>query len=101
MTARYRVTPRAFADLAAIAEHTFRAWGEPQRDAYLEAIEQRFIWLAKQPMAGSPRPEIGERYRSFPEGSHVIFDVVREEAIDIVGLPHRSMDLPAYFSEES
>jgi len=100
MSASYRVTPRAFADLAAIARYTVAVWDESQRDAYLEAIEQRFSWLAKQPMAGRSRPEINERYRSFPEGSHVIFYIVREDGIDIIGVPHRSMGLPTYFSKD-
>ena len=99
MSVGYRVTPRAYKDLLAIARYTLKQWGEVQRDTYLQAIELRFAWLAEHPQLGRPRPEIGEDYRSFPEGAHVVFYVVRDDVIDIIGVPHRSMDLPSFFEE--
>ena len=32
-------------------------------------------------------------YRSYLEGSHIIFYVVDEEYVDIIGIPHQSMDI--------
>lgn len=32
-------------------------------------------------------------YRSVPEGSHIIFYVVTDEYVDIIGIPHKSMDI--------
>ncbi|MEO1020360.1 MAG: type II toxin-antitoxin system RelE/ParE family toxin, partial [Pseudomonadota bacterium] len=100
VTSRYRVTPRAFRDLASIARYTKTNWGKSQRDAYMQAIELRFAWLADNPGAGRSRPEVDKAYRSFPEGAHVIFYVVRDDSIDIVGVPHRSMDLTTFFGDE-
>lgn len=99
MSRRVRVTPRAYADLKAIARYTRATWGETQRDAYLADLERRFAWLADTPDLGRPRPELGEGYRSYPQGAHVIFYIARERAIDIIGILHRSMDVEGYFGE--
>ena len=93
MTARYRVTFRAYKDLAAIARYKLVRYGRSQRDIHLRAIGRRFDLLAEQPDLGRRRGEIAERCRSFPEGEHVIFYIVGDNGIDIIGLPHRLMDL--------
>ena len=65
MTARYRVTPRAAADLNRIATYTLRNWGRRQTTAYLKALSDRFGWLAEHPEIGRARPEILPELRSF------------------------------------
>jgi toxin ParE1/3/4 len=92
VTPAVRITPRAANDLRDIARYTFRIWGRKQRDAYLRAIDGRFAWLAQSPELGKPRPDIKDGYRSYPEGSHIIYYLVREGGIDIVGVLHRRMD---------
>lgn len=52
MSGRYRITPRAAADLRAIARYTVQTWGYKQRDIYLSAIDRRFSWLAENPSLG-------------------------------------------------
>lgn len=99
MSRRYRVTPRAHADLKAIARYTQANWGAGRRDAYLADLDRRFAWLAENPGLGSPRPELCAGYRSYPQGAHVIFYIPRETAIDIIGVVHRSMDVEGYFGE--
>jgi toxin ParE1/3/4 len=38
------------------------------------------------------------RFRiSYPQGSHVIFYLVREDGIDVIGVPHQCMDMVGYF----
>ena len=98
MSGRYRITPRAAADLRAIARYTVRTWGNKQRDIYLSAIDRRFSWLAENPSLGKPRPEVGHGYCSYPEGSHVIFYLMSEDGIDIIGVPHQRMDVLGYFT---
>lgn len=96
MTASFRVTPRAFEDLRNIGRYTFNQWGRDQRDAYLHGLDARFGWLARNPELGRRREEIAAGYRSFPHEAHVIFYLVRDGGIDIIGVPHQAMDIPAH-----
>lgn len=85
MSGAFRITPRAAGDLRDIARYTLRTWGRKQRDAYLRAMDKRFSLLTQNPTLGKPRPDIREGYRSYPQGSHVIFYLVREACIDPSG----------------
>ena len=93
----FRVTPRAQADLEAIADWTATTWGSDQMAAYLRVLTARFAWLAEAPDRGRDRADIGEGYRSFPEGRHVIFYICLEDRIAIIGIPHQAMDVIRYF----
>ena len=93
----FRITPRAASDLRDVARYTLGTWGRKQRDAYLREMDKRFAWLAENPMLGKPRPDIREGYRSYPQGSHVIFYLVRDTGIDIIGVLHQRMDVVNYF----
>jgi toxin ParE1/3/4 len=95
----FRVTPRALADLDVIAEYTLATWGERQTEKYLSELKQRFQWLADHPRAGRSRGEVGEGFRSYPHGSHVIFYLIERDYIAIIGVPHGSMDIEAYFKQ--
>ena len=97
MTNTYRITPRAKEDLKAIGRYTLKTWGKAQRDTYLHAMEERFAWLAQRPDLGRHRPEVREGYYSYPQGSHVVFYLIRESGIDIIGVPHQRMDIMNYF----
>lgn len=99
MSRRYRITPRAAEDLRNIARYTLQRWGRKQRDIYLSAIDRRFSWLAENPNLGKSRPDVSDAYYSYPQGSHVIFYLVREDGIDIIGVPHQRMDVLNYFSD--
>ena len=100
MTASFRVTPRAAADLNHIALYTLRNWERRQATAYLKALNDRFAWLTEYPDIGRARPEILPGLRCFREGSHIIFYRARETTIEIIGVPHMSMDIDTYFESE-
>jgi toxin ParE1/3/4 len=93
----YRVTPRALEDLKNIGRYTEQQWGKRQRNTYLRALEKRFSWLAENPQLGKHRTDVAEGYYSFPEGEHVVFYMIGEESIDIIGIPHKEMDIITYF----
>lgn len=65
----------------------------------MRALDDRFRWLAEHPHSGKHRPDIAEGYYSFSQGSHVIFYLIGAEAIDIIGVPHKHMDVTGYFAE--
>lgn len=93
MSANFRLTPRAAADLEAIADYTIETWGPEQLENYLRSLNSRIEWLAENPFAGRERNDVHAGYRSYPEGSHVIFYVVSDDHVSIIGIPHKSMDI--------
>jgi toxin ParE1/3/4 len=99
MTKTFRVTPRAAKDLKNIAAYTLKMWGKDQTHKYLQAMERRFMWLSENPEFGKHRSDICEGYYSYPQGSHIIFYLIRDACIDIIGVLHQRMDIVSYFSE--
>ena len=93
MSSGLRVTPRAAKDLREIARYTLENWGRKQRDAYLRELDRRFLWLAEHPELGKSRPDVREGYHSYPQGSHVVFYLIRDDGIDIIGVLHQRMDM--------
>jgi len=93
----FRVTPRAQQDLKNIGRYTEQQWGRRQRNIYLKALEKRFYWLAENPQLGKHRTDVTEGYYSFPQGEHVVFYLTGEKGIDIIGIPHKEMDIITYF----
>ena len=94
----YRVTPGALEDLKNIGRYTEQQWGKRQRNTYLRALEKRIVWLAENPQLGKYRKDVAEGYYSFPQGEHVVFYMIGEKGIDIIGIPHKEMDIITYFS---
>ena len=98
MTNTCRVTPRAKQDLKNIGRYSLKMWGRGQRDSYLRSMGHRFTWLAERPDRGRHRPDVREGYYSYPQGSHMVFYLIRDGGIDIIGIPHQRMDVMNYFS---
>lgn len=98
MAKGFNLTNRAKEDLRGIWHYTLRNWSESQADHYIATLFERFEWLAERPEVGKPRPDIQEGYYCFPHRSHVVFYLIRDDAIDIIGVPHKYMDTEAYFS---
>jgi toxin ParE1/3/4 len=92
------ITPRAASDLAAIARYGLETWGEDRTSTYLRRLDARFTWLAIDSNAGRPREDVAPGYRCFAEGNHLIFYIIRPDAIAIIGVPHQAMDIGPYFA---
>tara|TARA_R110002012_G_scaffold166346_2_gene329720 strand:+ start:8219 stop:8518 length:300 start_codon:yes stop_codon:yes gene_type:complete len=93
----FHITPRAREDLKDIGRYTEWQWGKSQRNTYLKDFEIRFKWLAENPRLGKYRSDISEGYYSYPQGQHVIFYLIGQECIEIIGIPHKEMDIVSYF----
>ena len=93
----FKITPRARDDLKKIARYTEIQWGKAQRTKYLRALEKSFHRLALSPRLGKLREDVAEGYFSFPQGRHVIFYIIQEKHISIIGSPHKDMDTDSYF----
>jgi len=97
---KYRITTRAHDDLKNIGIYTEQSWGKTQRNAYLKEIGMRFQWLAENPLLGKHRAEICEGYYSFPHGQHVVFYLIDNDIINIIGIPHKEMDTISNFHKK-
>jgi toxin ParE1/3/4 len=93
----FRVTPRAREDLQNIGRYTERHWSRAQRNLYLKNLERRFAWLADNPRLGKHRSDVHHGYYSFPQGEHVVFDLIGPDGINVIGIPHKEMDIIPYF----
>ena len=97
----YILSPEAKMDIANIRKYTTQQWGTAQTDKYTLQLRERMRWLADNPMLGRSRDEIEEDYRSFKEGSHIMFYRVAESVIEITGIPHENMDIEQNLSDEN
>ena len=93
----FNITPRAKSDIHAIWIYTLEIWGEVQADKYIADLFARFEWLTERYAVGKHRPEIHNGYYSYPQGDHVIFYLIRNDVITIIGIPHKNMDILGYF----
>lgn len=93
----FHITPRAEESLKEIGRYTLKKWGKKQRNIYLQDIDKRFQWLAENPLIGKHRADIEEGYYCFRQGEHLIFYVIQQSDIAIIGVPHCAMDIQNYF----
>ncbi len=98
MTVKYHLRTLAQSDLESTWLYSCEHRGVNQADSYLEAMIQRFDWLAENPTLGKPRDDIKQGYFCFPEGMHLIFYIINNNQIDIIGLPHQRMDIVEYLA---
>lgn len=95
---QFYITPRAARDLDGIARWTLNRWGSTQMETYMRGLNDRFVWLARNPMSGRARDDVAKGYRSFVEGQHLVFYVLQDDTIAIIGVPHQAMDVVGYFT---
>ena len=96
---QYRLAQRVVAEVDEIALFTASRWGVDQSLRYVTALQRRFAWIAANPLLGHPRDDVRTGLRCFRQGSHLIFYLIEDPGVLIVGVPHASMDIGAYFEE--
>ena len=99
MPRKINITPRARADLYNIWEYTVENWSEKQANKYISSIHDRLNNLSETPFIGKQRKDIASGYYSFPCLEHLIFYLIQEDSIDIIGVPHQQMDILHYFDD--
>lgn len=100
MVNRFNLTPRAKEDLRGIWNYTVEVWNLAQADRYITQIYECFSWLAAHPNMGKHRADIREGYHCFPQNAHLIFYLIRDGSIDIIGVLHKEMDVLKYFESD-
>ena len=88
----YALRELAREDLVEIWLNTLKEWGADQADTYIRALLSRMEWLGKNPQNGKPREDIKSGYYCYPEGRHLIFYLIKARQIEVIGIPHQSMD---------
>jgi toxin ParE1/3/4 len=94
----FNLTLRGKIDLHSIWDYTFDTWGEAQADKYITKLYSRFSWLADNPEIGKHRVDIKEGYYCYLQDSHLIFYTIDQGNINIIGVPHKAMDILNYFT---
>jgi len=98
LNSKYQIRAAAQADLESIWLYTYKQWGIVQADTYIESLIERFEWLAENPALGKARNDIKQRYFCFPQGMHLVFYLQKNKQIEIIGVPHQSMDIIEYLT---
>jgi toxin ParE1/3/4 len=89
---KFRLTPKAEADLGGIAAYTKREHGERQCALYLGELESRFTRLREFPVLERARSTIRPGLKSQRQGRHVVFYLDEGEGVLIVRVLHERMD---------
>ena len=92
MVTKYKLTSAAKNDIKRIWQYSVDIWGEKQAMVYMTQLEGRFDELAENPLLGRARPDVEQSYRSLPCGKHIIFYTISYEIVQIIGIPHASID---------
>ncbi|MCU7891548.1 MAG: type II toxin-antitoxin system RelE/ParE family toxin [Candidatus Thiodiazotropha sp. (ex Ustalcina ferruginea)] len=96
MTASYSIRKLAEDDLERIWLYTYDEWGVEQADKYIRLLISRFTWITENPLLGKKRDDVKTGYYCFPEGIHLIFYVITKTGVDVIGIPHQSMDIATH-----
>lgn len=97
MALAFRLTSKAQEDLKVIARYTQETWGKPQRNKYLQLLDDGFHLLAGNPDIGHDCSGIRHGYRKYIVGRHVVFYRKMDGVIEIVRVLHQSMDVDHAF----
>ena len=90
--AEYRLSSRAEADLAEIADYTVDTFGIEQARRYRDELESCFQTLAANPMIGRSADELGSNLRRYEHQSHIVFYLLSDHGVFVVRVLHQRMD---------
>ena len=90
--AEYRLSSRAEADLAEIADYTVETFGIEQARRYRDELESCFQTLAANPMIGRSADELGSNLRRYEHQSHIVFYLPSDHGVFVVRVLHQRMD---------
>jgi len=89
---KHRLSKRADADIAGIADYTIRQFGIKQARRYRDGLEKIFRRLAEYPNSGRSAGHLAPGLRRMNFESHVIFFLRDEDGVLIVRVLHQRMD---------
>ena len=82
-----------------IAGYAQSLWGadQIQMERYILQLTERCNWLAQNAPRYRSRSDSHTGYFCYPQGKHLIFHLQESLGISVIGIPHQSMDVIAYF----
>jgi len=86
--------PDAEADLSAIAVHVAKH-SKSRARALVQRLQARCLVLVAHPLAGRPRPELGEDLRSLSDRPYVLVYRLVGNDVEVIAILHGARDLPA------
>jgi len=93
-----KVTAMARNDLLEIGRYTELKWGRSQRNHYLNQMDEAFNLIGNSPKIGKDRSHVLAGYRSFQQGSHVIY-YRDSEIVEIIRVLHERMDVERHIQK--
>ncbi|MGB3314748.1 MAG: type II toxin-antitoxin system RelE/ParE family toxin [Albidovulum sp.] len=90
---RYRLTPAAEDDLAAIWRFTAERWSDDQADRYLDALVMTFETIADFPAIARERSEFTPPIRIHPSGAHLVIYLDGQGGGTVLRVLHNRQDL--------
>jgi toxin ParE1/3/4 len=90
---RFELSRSAQADLDGIRDYSIEHFGPERTLLYLDAIEQAFRRIIDHPEIGALQADFAERLRGMSVGVHRLFYRVDTDAIIIVRILHKAMDV--------
>lgn len=91
--ADYQLSGKAEEDLIDIYTYSWQEFGEIRADAYLQALEEKFLLLAESPFIGRAIDHIRPGYRRFEHASHSVFYTVGDQTITVMRVLHNRQDV--------
>jgi len=85
--------PLAEEDLINIWIYGCEAWGPAQADRYIDSFETKLNSLTKLPEKYSVRQNLNPPVRICPHQSHIVIYTVEKNAILIIRVLHKAMDV--------
>jgi len=89
----YTLAPRARRDLQEAWVYSRDRWGRRRADAYIRDLTAIIDCIAAKHSLGQACEEIRTGYRKHPAGSHMLFHVIRDDAIVVIRVLHQQMDV--------
>lgn len=99
--AGYALSPAARADLEEIWDHTVGRWGEAQAEFQIRNIQKACEALSGGALVIRSAGDIRAGYRKAAVGSHVIYFRARSDAVEVVRILHRRMDVARHVRPSS
>ena len=91
MRSKLKVSAAARNDLLKIGRYMEEKWGRRQRNHYLKQLDEAFNLITENPKIGLDSSHVLPGYRSYQQGSHIIF-YKHTDAIEIIRILHKRMD---------
>ena len=91
---KLRYSIKAVEDLSSIWSYTVETWSEKQADTYYSTLISSCELIATDPLhVGRNYEHIVPYLRGYKVGKHIIFYMLKDDAVLIVRILHEQMDL--------